>query len=139
MKKFLFFLMLINNETEFYYIKNFPEIKGEKMVEFIEKDSSTNLIFIKEIYEKKNENYDIKTITVKFSCYEGIIPKSFNIVTEQYIVKKGITSYLTVENNNLYMKVYVKDNENKIRMYENLNPQQMSELTNKFKPSCDQI
>lgn len=145
MKNYLVFTFLSciafanNNESNFFYVKDFPTINGIKIVEYREKDSQTEIFYIKEIYEEKHENYDKRIIAVKFSCLESLIPKSYNIVTEQIIIKKGISSYLTVENNELYMKVYVKDNDNKIRLYENLNPSNMSELTKKFIIKCDQI
>jgi hypothetical protein len=122
------------SEDRFIYVDRMPATRGELMRSVSGEDGEGGLRLQQDLYAEDYEHAVIETYVLKAACGEEREPKTF-IHAIKYPPKNPST-FAVATLHDIYKDVYVLDGSGKIRLYEDVQGQQMLTLTERFKPAC---
>ncbi|MEM7045332.1 MAG: hypothetical protein AAF543_21185 [Pseudomonadota bacterium] len=124
-------------EDIFIYVDRMPDIQGEHIRTIAGDDEEGGLRIEQDLYALDFEHAVIETYVLKAACAGGdqdVQPRTY-IVAVKYPPKKPAT-FAVATLHDIYKEVYVEDERGKIRLYEDIQGQQMLTLSERFKPAC---
>lgn len=123
------------NETVFTYVAAMPAIEGvlEEAREGV--DARSGLAVRKRVYLAETEGFALRTHVIDAAC--AVLPEvpEPHIVALQYF-PHAPKSFTVAAMPDLYMEVYVRDEDGRIRVYEQVSGGAMADLTRRFEPDC---
>lgn len=132
-------LVLASNELDFFYIDRMPPLAGDLVHAETRTDAASGLTYDRSIFEFETDRYLVRSHRIFLMCfYDGSLSIQPHIVAVQYIAREA-SAYQDAETLNNFAEVFVVDERGRIRVYENLTPQEMAELTRRFQPYCERI
>ncbi len=127
-------------EEDFVYVTTMPPARGELRDAVSRIDEGSGLTFTKQVYVVRAEDLYIVTHVATASCADGagsaVAVKPF-IMAIQYLPTQPQT-FSAAGLHDLFKEVYVRDLDGKIRLYEDMHGTAMGELTDRFKPVCQE-
>ena len=123
------------NETIFVYVSAMPAVEGVLEEARERLDARTGLAVRKRVYLAETDGFALRTHVIDAACAtlpDGIEP---HIVALQYF-PKAPKSFAVAAMPDLFMEVYVRDEDGRIRVYEEVAGGAMAELTERFEPFC---
>lgn len=121
-------------EDQFIYVDRMPAIRGELVRTISGEDDEGGQQIQQDLYAEDFEHAVIETYVLKVACGSGTEPKAY-IHAIKYPPKKPAT-FTIATLHDIYKEVYVEDRAGKIRLYEDVQSQQMLTLSDRFKPAC---
>ena len=126
--------VLLATEDRFIYVDRMPAIRGELVRRISGDDGDGGRRILQDLYAEDYEHAVIETYVLKVACGSENEPKTF-IHAIKYPPKRP-TTFAIATLHDLYKEVYVEDRSGKIRLYEDVQSQQMLTLSDRFKPAC---
>lgn len=123
------------DETMFAYVNAMPRVEGVLEQAHEGLDARSGLAVRKRVYLAETDGFTLRTHVIDAACAtlpEGIEP---HIVALQYY-PKAPKSFAVAAMPDLFMEVYVRDEEGRIRVYEEVAGGAMAALTERFEPFC---
>lgn len=123
------------NETVFTYVSAMPAVEGELEEAREGVDARTGLAIRKRVYLTETEGLALRTHVIDAAC--ATLPEAVepHIVAFQYF-PKAPKSFTVAAMPDLFMEVYVRDEDGRIRVYEQVSGGAMADLTRRFEPAC---
>ncbi len=140
-------------ESKFIFVDRMPEARGALERTLTHQDERGGLRIVQEVFVEDYEHALIQTYVMAGHCpnetldgdpekgsYRATSPKiptspKIYVTAIKYLPKKPAT-FAVAGLHDLYKDVYVVDRDGKIRLYEDVAPQSMLELSEAFKPAC---
>ncbi len=127
-------------EEDFIYVSAMPPTQGEIRDSLSRADEASGLTFTKQVYVVRAEGLYIVTHVATASCVTG--PEAEPavkpyIMAIQYLPAQPQT-FSAAGLHDVFKEVYVRDLEGKIRLYTDMHGTAMSEMTDRFKPICQE-
>lgn len=126
--------VLSATEDRFIYVDRMPGIRGELVRRISGDDGDGGRRVLQDLYAEDFEHAVIETYVLKIACGSGNEPKTF-IHAIKYPPKRP-TTFAIATLHDLYKEVYVEDRNGRVRLYEDVQGQQMLTLSDRFKPAC---
>lgn len=128
-------------EDRFIYVDRMPAIRGE-LKRSIEVNDESGERIAQEVFAEDFEHAVIETYVLTIACGTGQADASkagrAYIVAIKYPPKKPKT-FAVATLHDIYKEVYVLDQSDRIRLYEDVQSQSMLTLSERFKPACPSI
>jgi hypothetical protein len=121
-------------EETFIFVDRMPAVRGELVRTIEGRDSPGGHQIEQTLYAEDFEHAVIETYVLKVTCGTDMTPKTY-ITAIKYPPKKPAT-FTVATLHDIYKEVYVEDPSGKIRLYEDVQSQQMLTLSDRFKPAC---
>lgn len=121
-------------EDKFIYVDRMPEIRGEHARSITGEDGESGHKIVQDLYAEDYDHAVIETYVLKVACGPDAGPQTY-IVAIKYLPKKPAT-FTVATLHDIYKEVYVEDRSGKVRLYEDIQSQQMLTLSERFKPNC---
>ena len=123
------------DETMFAYVNTMPSVEGvlEQAREGL--DARSGLAIRKRVFLVETEGFALRTHVIDAAC--AALPEEVepHIVALQYF-PKAPKSFAVAAMPDLFMEVYVRDEDGRIRVYDEVTGGAMAELTERFEPIC---
>lgn len=121
-------------EDEFIYVDRMPAIRGELVRTIKGDDGNGGHRIEQDLYAEDYEHAAVETYVLKIACGGETTPKPY-ILAIKYPPKKPAT-FAIATLHDIYKEVYVEDPNGRIRLYEDVQGQNMLTLSERFKPTC---
>ena len=127
------------NESEFTYVTRMPAIEGVLRETIESVDPERGLAVRKRVHVYDHEGFELWTHVIEAAC--AGLPDPANGAAEPTIVAlqyfpKAPKSFTVAAMPDLYLEVFARDEDRRIRAYEELNGWQIAALTDRFLPVC---
>lgn len=123
------------DETVFSYVAAMPAVEGvlEEVREGL--DAASGLMVRKRVYRAETEGFALRTHVIEAAC--AVLPEapSPHIVAFQYF-PHAPQSFSVAALPDLFLEVHVRDEDGRIRLYEQVTGGAMADLTRRFEPDC---
>jgi hypothetical protein len=126
--------VLSATEDQFIYVDRMPAVRGDLVRTISGEDRGDGLRIVQDLYSEDFEHAVIETYILKVACGLETEPKTY-IHAIKYPPKKPST-FTIATLHDIYKEVYVEDGNGRIRLYEDVQSQQMLTLSDRFKPAC---
>jgi hypothetical protein len=123
------------DETVFTYVSAMPTVEGELEEAREGLDSRSGLAIRKRIYLAETDGFALRTHVIEAACAALPEPTEPHMVALQYF-PKAPKSFTVAAMPDLFMEVYVRDEDGRIRVYEQVAGGAMADLTSRFEPAC---
>lgn len=126
-----------SREDQFIFVDRTPTIVGALKEQFSRHDPEHDLSYAKEVYQAETDTHFIVTHISKVACGTASLtnPKSSYLMAIQYLPRVP-KSFLDATRHDYFKEVYVMDENERVRLYEDVTGHQMLELTERFRPVC---
>lgn len=124
-----------SREDRYIVTQDTPAILGVLQETRSRKNPADQLTHVKEIYLHKTETHRIVTHLSKILCGLGDETDGFHLMAIQYLPNVP-KSFKDAQKHDFFKEVYVRDDAGRLRLYEDVNGQQMLELFARFEPNC---
>ena len=130
-----------NTEADFHYVSAIPGAAGERIQSADGLDRKDGLEIHLDIFQEALSDVVVETRVTHFRCIgapaiaDKIEP---NILAVRLKPLKPRT-FAAAGMHDIYIHAYVRDREQRVRFYQNLNAKQMQVLTERFKPLCPKV
>lgn len=123
------------NETMFAYVSAMPAVQGvlEEAREGV--DARTGLAIRKRVFLAETAGFALRTHVIEAACAALPEAPEPHIVALQYF-PHAPKSFTVAAMPDLFMEVYVRDEDGRIRVYEQVSGGAMADLTRRFEPDC---
>ncbi len=121
-------------EDRFIYVDRMPAIRGELVRSISGDDDDSGHRILQDLYAEDYEHAVVETYVLKVACGSENELKTF-IHAIKYPPKRPKT-FAIATLHDIYKEVYVEDRTGKIRLYEDVQSQQMLTLSERFRPAC---
>lgn len=125
-----------SNESEFAYVTRMPAVEGVLRSTLESVDPHRGVAMRKRIYVYDHDGFELWTHVIEAAC-AGLTdePGEPIIVALQYF-PKAPKSFSVAAMPDLYLEVFARDEDRRIRAYQELNGWQIVALTERFLPMC---
>ena len=127
-------------EEDFVYVSAMPPTQGEMRDSISRTDEASGLTFTKQVYVVRAEGLYVVTHVATAACATTSknqpAAKPF-IMAIQYLPTQPQT-FSAAGLHDVFKEVYVRDLKGKIRLYADMHGTAMSEMTDRFKPICQE-
>ncbi len=128
-----------SNESEFAYVTRMPAVEGVLRSTLESVDPHRGVAMRKRIYVYDHEGFELWTHVIEAAC-AGLAERNGDlgepiIVALQYF-PKAPKSFSVAAMPDLYLEVFARDEDRRIRAYQELNGWQIAALTDRFLPVC---
>lgn len=124
-----------SREDRFIYTDIVPPVVGELTSSVSGKDEARQLSYSKQEFRYETKTHIIVTHISKVDCGSTPLEDDFHIMAIQYLPRVP-TSFADATRHDYYKDVYVRDEDGRLRLYEDVTGQQMLELAERFQPGC---
>jgi hypothetical protein len=128
-----------SNETDFAYVTRMPDVEGVLRETRESVDPRRGVAMRKRVYVYDHEGFELWTHVIEAACAgladPGDGPGEPTIVALQYF-PKAPKSFSVAAMPDLYLEVFARDEDRRIRAYQQLNGRQIAALTDRFLPVC---
>jgi len=134
-------------ENKFIFVDRMPEVRGALERSLTHQDEPGGLQVVQRVFVEDYEHALIQTYVMAAQCPNGDLDdeakrdsdqhssSKIYITAIKYLPKRPAT-FAVAGLHDLYKDVYVIDRDGKIRLYEDVAPQSMLELSEAFEPVC---
>lgn len=123
------------DEADFAFVSGMPLVEGDLQRTVESRDSRFGLAVRKRLYVFEHEAFERHTHVIEAACSRLPADAEPTIVALQYFPKDP-QSLAVAAMPDLFLEVFARDEDERIRAYQELSGRQMVELTNRFMPSC---
>lgn len=123
------------DESVFSYVTGMPAVEGVLEETRESSNSTSGLTLRKQVFRLEHDAYALRTHVLDASCAALAYVAEPHMVALQYI-PKAPKSFSVAAMPDLYMEVYVRDEDRRIRVYEQVGGAAMADLTRRFQPTC---
>lgn len=124
-----------SREDKFIYAQDTPPVVGELASSQSHEDEARQLNYSKQEFRYETKSHIIVTHVSKVVCGGTEMLEDLHIMAIQYLPRVP-TSFLDATRHDYYKDVYVRDEEGRLRLYEDVTGMQMVELMARFQPDC---
>ncbi len=133
---------VLGGQDDFIFVNRMPEILGDVQRTLTFRDEQDGLQVVQTVFAEHHAHASVQTFVMAAYCRddehrEDATPKIY-IMAIKYPPKKPAT-FAIARLHDFYKEVYVSDRDGKIRLYEDVPPQSMLDLSEAFKPACVRI
>ena len=128
-------------EEDFAFVDHMPHPDGAKISTVTREEPEAGLVISQTIFRQDLRDLVIDTYVVAARCEaRGNAPTGDTpyIVAVKYKPRDPKT-FAVATLHDIYKQVFVRDRENRIRAYDDLNGREMIDLTETFKPDCPRV
>jgi hypothetical protein len=126
------------NESDFAFVSGMPAIEGVLSDTLENHDPLSGVAVRKQIYVYEHEGFELRTHVVEAACRALPAAGEPIIVALQYFPKDP-KSFTIAAIPDLYLEVFARDEDGRIRAYQKVSGSQMVELTGRFLPVCRNV
>jgi hypothetical protein len=124
-----------SREDRFVLIDSAPPVIGDLVYRQDRQDPDKRLSYSKEEFRFETDTHIIVTHLSKVACGAPERLSDFHIMAIQYLPRVP-TSFRDATRHDYYKEVYVRDEAQRLRLYEDVTGMQMVELAERFQPDC---
>lgn len=126
---------LAGNETMFSYVSAMPAVRGVLEEDREGVDARSGLAIRKRVFLAETDGFALRTHVIDAAC--AVLPEEPepHIVALQYFPHEP-RSFTVASMPDVFMEVYVRDEDGRIRVYEQVSGGAMADLTRRFEPVC---
>ena len=121
-------------EDVFIYVDRMPSVRGELVRTIAGDDDGSGLRIEQDLYAEDFEHAVIETYVLKTACGPNAALRAY--ITAIKYPPKNPATFAVATLHDIYKEVYVEDRSGRIRLYEDIQSQQMLTLSDRFKPAC---
>jgi hypothetical protein len=132
---FAFAGQALASEEDFVFGTDMPLVEGKAVRTVTREDKPSGLTFRQTIYRQDRGTSVVSTFVVEAGCADaGMAPAPYIIAIK--VQPKSPQSMSVAGLHDVYRDVFVRDRDQRIRIYQNLGGREMAELTETFRPDC---
>lgn len=131
----------LGSEEDFVFVNRMPAVQGELKGSYSLQGKVSGVAYAKKVFVLESRESSILSHTITVDCAmnaEDTPHSEYFIVAIQYLPKRPL-SFNEATRNDYYQEVYVRDENEKIRLYRHLSGRDMVELTDRFRPFCPRL
>ena len=129
------------SEEDFAFIDQMPSPDGVKVSTITREEPAKGFVISQTIFRQDMPDVIIDTYVMRAQCKsddDTLVDQEPYIVAVKYKpLKPKVFAVATLHD--IYKQVYVRDRDNRIRAYDDLNGREMVDLTETFKPECPKV
>lgn len=128
-------------ELDYVLVSSMPEVTGAVESTLTGVDASSGVTFTRTIHAWRDEGHAVETHAVRTHC-TGVsevagIDRPFIVAVQHRPLHPRNAAEATLRN--LFQEVYIRDGNDRVRLYQNLDRREMATMTDKLLPRCQQI
>ena len=128
-------------EENFAFIERMPSPDGTEFKTVTQQQPATGMVISQTVFRQDLPDLIIDTYVVRAGCEAG---GKLSADVEPYIVAvkykpRNPKAFAVAMLHDIYKQVFVRDRDDKVRAYDDLNGREMIDLTETFKPDCPAI
>jgi hypothetical protein len=127
-----------SNESDFAFVSGMPAIEGVLSDTLESRDPRSGVAVRRQIYVYDHGGFELRTHVVEAACRALPPAGEPTIVALQYFPKDP-KSFTIASMPDFFLEVYARDEDGRIRAYQEVSSSQMVELTGRFLPVCRNI
>lgn len=127
---------VLAGEADYEIVARFPPVVGELVATVSGDDAGSGLHLVRRSYVVTDQRGDVVTHVAEARCGGGAEGEVKPFIVAIQLRPKALRSFAEATLFDIYVEVYVRDREGRVRLYREVTGHAMIELTERLRPAC---